>query len=132
MKAVIRVQYERLPTVEVEEHEADEQGNVFTLLRPISYLGVIVPAGFKSDGASVPRVFWPTVFPNDDRKALFAAVFHDFLYRTHPGIWTRSESDSVFFELLRMGGVSYIRAVRAYIGVRIGGVSAWNAGGKKQ
>lgn len=131
MKALIRVQYDRLPTVEVEEHTADEQGNVFTLLRPISWDGVIVPSGFESDGASVPRIFWATVFPNDDRKALFGAIFHDFLYRTHPAGWNRSESDSAFFELLRLGGVSYTRAVRAYLGVRIGGGKAWNAGGKE-
>ena len=35
MESIIRVMYDGLPTVEVREHQADEQGNVFTLLRPL-------------------------------------------------------------------------------------------------
>ena len=128
MNADIRVVYEKLPVVEVREHEEDERGNVFTLLRPIEKFGVIVPAGFESDGASVPRLLWGVVFPRDDRQALFAALFHDYLYRTHPAGWTRAEADEAFHFLLLEGGVSFIRALRAYLGVRIFGKSAWEAG----
>ena len=131
MNAIIRVVYKNLPTVEVREHEEDARGNIFVLLRPISYLGVVIPAGFESDGASVPRLLWGVVFPRDDRNAMFAAIFHDFLYRTHPGRWTRSEADDTFLYLLEQGGVSWIRRTRAYIGVRLFGGSSWDAGGEK-
>ena len=130
MEAIIRVQYENLPTVEVREHEEDERGNVFTLLCPISHSGLIVPAGFESDGASVPRLLWGVVFPRDDRKALFGALFHDFIYRTHPATWTRADADEAFLYLLQQGGVPYIRRVRAFIGVRLFGGKAWKEGGK--
>ena len=130
MNATIRVVYDNLPTVEVREHEEDERGNVFTLLRPISSSGITVPAGFESDGASVPRLLWGVVFPRDDRKALFGAIVHDFIYRTHPVTWTRSDADTVFLYLLQQGGVSYVRRVRAYIGVRLFGGKAWEDGGK--
>ena len=130
MNATICVVYDKLPTVEVLEHEEDEHGNVFTLLHPISYDGVIIPSGFRSDGASVPRVFWGVVFPRGDRQALFGALFHDYLYRHHPADWTREEADNEFYFLLREGGVSYIRALRAYIGVRLFGKSSWEAKGK--
>ena len=130
MEAIIRVQYENLPTVEVREHEEDERGNVFTLLRPISTSGIIVPAGFESDGASVPRLLWGVVFPRDDRRALFGALVHDFVYRTHPIGWTRKDADETFLHLMEQGGVSYIRRARAYLGVRLFGNSAWQAGGK--
>lgn len=131
MNATIRVVYDRLPTVEVLEHEEDERGNVFTLLRPIASSGLIVPAGFESDGASVPRLLWGVVFPRDDRKALFGAIVHDFIYRTHPEKWTRADADEVFLYLLQQGGVSYIRRTRAYVGVRLFGRSSWEAGRKK-
>ncbi len=130
MEATIKVLYEKLPAVEVREHEEDEHGNVFTLLHPISHYGVIVPAGFRSDGASVPRLLWGVVFPRDDRRALFGALFHDYLYRHHPAGWTRAEADEAFHFLLLEGGVSFLRALRAYIGVRLFGKKAWDANGE--
>ena len=130
MNATIRVVYDNLPVVEVLEHEEDERGNVFTLLRPIASCGLIVPAGFESDGASVPRLLWGVVFPRDDRKALFGAIVHDYIYRTHPLKWTRSDADDAFLYLLQQGGVSFVRRIRAYIGVRLFGKSAWEAAEK--
>ena len=130
MNATIRVVYDHLPTVEVRDHEEDERGNVFTLLRPVSVCGIVVPAGFESDGASVPRLLWGVVFPRDDRQALCGAIVHDYLYRTHPLSWTRSEADDTFLYLMEQGGVSWIRRTRAYIGVRLFGKSSWEAGGK--
>lgn len=130
MESIIRIVYDNLQTVEVREHEEDERGNVFTLLRPISTSGLTVPAGFESDGASVPRLFWAVVFPRDDRKALFGAIVHDYIYRTHPPKWERADADEVFLYLLQQGGVSYIRRIRAYIGVRLFGRKAWEDGGK--
>lgn len=131
MNAIIRVVYDKLPVVEVREHDEDERGNVFTLLRPITSSGITVPAGFESDGASVPELLWGAVFPRGDRKALFGAIVHDYIYRTHPEGWTRADADEVFLYLLQQGGVSYIRRIRAYIGVRLFGRSSWEAGRKK-
>ena len=132
MNATIRVIYDNLPVVEVLEHEADDRGNVFTLVTPIYYDDIIVPKGFESDGASVPRLFWGVVFPRDDRRALYGAIVHDYIYRTHPDGWTRAEADEAFRYLLREGGVSYIRTIRAYLGVRLFGQSSWNAGGMRK
>ena len=38
----------------VDIHESDEMGNVFTLKETLVYGDLRVPAGFSSDGASVP------------------------------------------------------------------------------
>lgn len=130
MESLIRIVYDNLPTIEVREHEEDERGNVFTLLRPISFSGIIVPAGFESDGASVPRLLWGVVFPRDDRQALFGAIMHDFIYRTHPDKWDRADTDELFLDLLQQGGVPYVRRIRAYIGVRLFGRRAWETMGK--
>lgn len=120
-----------LPLLEVAIHTEDERGNVYTLLKPFYYCGLEIPAGFESDGASVPRIFWSSVFPPGDSKALRPAMIHDFIYRTHPHGWTRKMADEAFYDLLVRGGVSKWRATKAYWGVRLFGGSAWKAGGNK-
>lgn len=107
-----------------------EFGDVYTLVRPFSRCGVSVPAGFRSDGASVPRFFWRCVFPPGDVHALAGAFLHDYLYRTHPDGWTRQEADHVFREVITADGVPARRAWLAWIGVRLFGRKAWEAGKK--
>ena len=118
----------------VDIHRSDAQGNVFTLKETlmVRYAGlvVLVPVGFESDGASVPRFFWRVVFPPGDDKALRAAFVHDYLYRVHPPGWTRELADLMFHDLLIEDGVPNIRAALAWTGVRIGGRKAWEAGEK--
>ena len=129
---IIRIVYTDLPTVEVRQHRADERGNIYTLIHPIHYRLLVVPAGFESDGASVPRIFWGYVFPSGDNRAMFAALVHDYIYRTHPYGWIKRDADDAFRDLLKLGGVPLFRAWKAYWGVRLFGGSAWNAGGKSK
>ena len=53
----------------VDIHKEDKRGNVYTMREP-GGLGIVwrgkcflVPYGFESDGASVPRFFWRLIFP---------------------------------------------------------------------
>ena len=114
----------------VDVHTSDDTGNVFTLREPLTYGGLTVPAGFSSDGASVPRFFWRIVFPPGDQKALRAAFLHDWIYRTHPAGWSREAADNLFRKLLIEDGVSQTSAGLAYWGVRLFGAPSWEAGGK--
>ncbi len=111
--------------MKIDVHAEDERGNVYTLLEPLHSLGLTVPAGFESDGASVPRFFWRVVFPPGDNRALRAAFVHDFIYRTHPDGWTRADADDAFMGLLLDGGVPYMSSLLAYCGVRLFGRSSW-------
>lgn len=115
--------------IKVAIHQDDGQGNVYTLLEDIAVIwngrALLLPAGFKSDGASVPRFFWRWVFPPGDSRALLAAFAHDFVYRTHPEDWTRSDADKMFYDLLRLNGMPYFNAKRAYLGVRLFGGASW-------
>ena len=115
--------------IKVAVHSEDEQGNVYTLLEDlvITWNGKVltVPAGSKSDGASVPRFFWRSVFPPGDSRALRAAVAHDFIYRKHPEMWSKAEADEMFYDLLREDGVPLLRAGAAYLGVMLFGGSSW-------
>lgn len=119
----------------VDIHEADKMGNVYTLLEPngirVIWGGklLIVPHGFQSDGASVPRFFWRLVFPACDTKALWAAFAHDYVYRTHPEGWTKAKADEMFYDLLVEHGVKVWRAWLAYKGVDWFGFYAWKTKG---
>jgi len=113
----------------IDVHRTDERGNIFTLRENLTVEGITVPAGFSSDGASVPRFFWRLVFPPGDQKALKAAFVHDWLYRTHPDGWLREAADNLFLKLLIEEGMPKYRAVLAWIGVRLFGGAAWKAGG---
>ena len=110
-------------------HKQNENGDVITLLEELRvvYNGRIltVPAGFESDGASVPRFLWSTVSPALDPRTLRAAIAHDYLYRTTPPGWTRKEADELFYDFCREDGLSWWASQKAYWGVRIFGGSSW-------
>ena len=111
--------------MKIDTHKEDARGNVFRLLEPLETSDFTVPAGFESDGASVPRLFWRLVFPPTDTRALRAAVIHDYIYRMQPEGWDRRMADDLFFRLLVEDGVPAWRARLAWIGVRVGGGKAW-------
>ena len=115
----------------IDVHQTDEMGNIFTLREDLHVEGITVPAGFSSDGASVPRFFWRLVFPPGDHIALRAAFIHDWLYRTHPEGWLRESADLMFLRLLTADGMPRYRAVLAWLGVRLFGGAAWKAGGRQ-
>ncbi len=76
----------------------------FKLIEPLEYhVGcypskeiIIVPVGFITDFASVPRVFWPIVSPIDNHAN--AAVIHDFMYQTNYAPKNRCEE--IFYEAM--------------------------------
>ena len=113
--------------MKIEVHSSDEMGNVYTLLAPLVYENLTVPAGFSSDGASVPRFFWRIVFPPGDTRALRAAFLHDFIYRNHPEGWSRKAADDLFRKVLIEDGVPRFSADLAWCGVRCFGESSWEA-----
>lgn len=120
--------------MQIDIHQSDEQGDILTLLEPleINWKGriLIVPAGFRSDGASVPEFLWATVSPAIDPRTIRAAVAHDYLYRHHPEGWTRADADAMFYDLIREDGLNWWRSQKAYWGLRMFGGSAWEAVGK--
>ena len=73
----------------------------YRLEHPLYLAGVAVPAGFVTDGASVPRCFW-WLFPPVGRYFL-AAVVHDWLLNT--GVCWR-EANRKFRQALEQQGVA--------------------------
>jgi hypothetical protein len=96
---------------------------------------VTVPAGFRFDLSSVPRVFWSLIAPFE--LSIIAPLVHDFLYRhggdppagsiQPPRTYTRSEADRLFLTIMRLEGVPRWRRVVAYLAVRVFGRSSWRS-----
>ena len=82
----------------------------------------LIPAGFITDCASVPRGLWNILPPFG--KYTKAAVLHDWLYQF--GTFTRAEADWIFYEAMGTLGVSWWKQGVMYAGVRVGAWSAWN------
>ena len=108
---------------------AEKGEDFFLLLEGITFdwekKPFTVPAGFTSDGASVPRFLWDSVSPRVDPATLSGAIGHDFLYRTAPPGWTRKMADDFFYDCIRLHGLSWWKAQKAYWGVRLFGSSSW-------
>ncbi|WP_434052606.1 MAG: DUF1353 domain-containing protein [Roseibium sp.] len=85
----------------------DQNGEVWT-----------VPAGMKTDGASVPRVAW-SLFPPFAGKYLKAAVVHDRYCDTMQETWQRTHR--VFFDAMLTSGVDKLSAKTMYAAVRLFG-----------
>ncbi len=89
-----------------------------------------VPAGFETDFASIPRIAWQYVDP-DDPCVLYPSIPHDALYNWKGVMatgqkYTRKQADDVFLEAMKEAGARWdIRAV-AYRAVRIFGGKYWN------
>lgn len=84
-----------------------------------------VPAGYVTDFASVPRMFW-RVFPPTGRYNR-AAIVHDYLY-TNATACSRFFADGLFRELMLHLGVPMWRRVLMFYAVRLGGKSGWKHG----
>lgn len=116
----------------------DEHGLPFTLLEDLVYVTDVladerfplglpreaeirVPAGFKTDLASIPQFLWSVLPPvgRYDR----AAVVHDYLYRFN-GV-TRRQADDVLNEAMGALGVRATQRWTIYAGVRTGGWLPW-------
>lgn len=82
-----------------------------------------VPAGFITDGASIPRILW-ALLPTWGRYSR-AAVIHDYLGtrltegRPHAYGQTQKVADEVFLEAMEVCGVSVSVRFTLYLSVRI-------------
>ena len=81
-------------------------------------LHIMVPAGFETDYASIPRFFW-RLWPHDE--AAEAAVVHDWLY-SQPDA-DRLFADAMLALVMRLTGKPRLMRWAFYLAVRLGGRS---------
>ena len=84
---------------------------------------IIVKAGYVTDGASIPRLFWRLIGGPLAGRYLPAALVHDVLYDSE--IVPRAIADRVFRAAMKELGVSSWRRNLMYAAVRLGGWRAW-------
>lgn len=116
--------------------------SLWALQRPLAYRAgdaderIVVPAGFVTDLASVPRAVW-SFYPPDGPWAK-AAIIHDFLYATRgTGVWhgrigvtrdrpyTRKEADDILKEAMADRKVGSWEQSVIWTSVRLGGAGGW-------
>jgi len=103
--------------------------NTWELLEPFEWYGIVVPKGFITDWASIPRLFWGIINPAGQIKA--AALTHDYLYSKRGKLYaqpprTRKQCDQIFLNIMVAVGMSWFKRTMAYTAVRAFGWIAWN------
>ena len=83
---------------------------------------VIVPTGFPTDLASVPRMLRGVV---SKVTGIEASIAHDWLYDQREG--ERADADRLFYEMLKLSESRW-KAWIMYRAVRAGGGIAWRGG----
>ena len=105
-------------------------GKYWVLTEPLEYeqprthQRFVVPRGFVTDLASVPRLFW-TAFPPCG-KYTPAAVVHDYLYWVQSPICDRECADKVLLVAMEESNVDELSRTAIFSAVRAGGQSAWD------
>lgn len=99
---------------------------------------VVIPVGFITDFASIPRALWRVLPPTGQYGK--AAVIHDWLYqyRIVTVLWPqvdkavgarlveRAEADHILLEGMQALEVGWLTRSTIYSGVRAGGWHSWN------
>lgn len=92
----------------------------FELVENYRYRDIVIPKGYITDGASVPRIFW-SIFPPNKAEYLSAAIVHDYL--TDIAIEKKSitfrSADNTFKEMLTDLNVNKIEVKVLYWSVRL-------------
>ena len=84
----------------------------------------IIPAGFESNGFTIPTLFKP-LFSNCD-VGVENAIAHDFLYsELKPYEMFRRDADMAFYNGLRNSSLEVWKAKAFYIAVLLWGGSKW-------
>lgn len=86
----------------------------------------IVPAGFDTDFASIPKLLWWKIAPHEARLVA-PSIVHDYMYAC-PGDITRKYADEVYYSALVASGVSGGQALQIYYAVRYAGEQFFKKG----
>jgi hypothetical protein len=99
--------------------EVVQDRQVYEIAENIEYKGwehiIGIKKGFKTDLVSRP---WPlALFAAPTGRWGYAAIFHDFLYKTH--LVSRKEADEVFYKIMKDTNVKFYKRFLAYWAVRL-------------
>jgi len=88
---------------------------------------IVIPKGFCTDGASVPRIFWSLLDPWSNFFS--SAIVHDFLYSKDSDFFfpltDRKEADRIFLEAMYNARVGWLTRHTVHSAVRLGGWASY-------
>jgi len=113
------------PLIQLDGDDNATLGVVMDPWTVFANVAMTVPAGFRTDGASIPRALWRICGHPLEVPRIFAAAAHDYLYGGGVAGVTRSEADRCYYRLLRHFGVGSMRAHIEYFALRLCGWTHW-------
>jgi len=127
----VKVQFIDLP--QMRPYYSDEDGELWELTDAfhavVDDVPITVPAGFVTDGASIPRILWRVCGHPMSTRRLPAAVLHDWLYYSITD-FTRAEADQAYRDGLITLGFPRWKAAVEYYALRLFGGSHYAREGK--
>lgn len=112
-------------TTALELRELDSRPDFWAVVIPLIWetptKRIVVPQGFVTDLASIPKPLRNIFDPNGDSRK--PAVLHDWIYRTHE--FTKAQCDQLLYDALVVCGESKFVAWCYKAGVAIGGASSY-------
>lgn len=120
-------------TFAVIEHVPDRSR--WIVQKPLQYLSpdnlsVVVPQGFETDLASIPRLFWALI-PKSDKHIVEGSIVHDYLYTGAMPSVTRAVADRTLRQACKDMGAPGWYSWGVWAAVRIGGHWSWVRDHKK-
>lgn len=82
---------------------------------------LMIPKGFRTDLASIPRILWP-IFPPHKAEFVTPSIVHDYMY-TIKYKNDRALADEVFYEAIKLKGASRITSFLMWSALRLFGES---------
>jgi len=82
---------------------------------------LVIPKGFRTDLATIPRFYWSILSPNKS-ELIAPSVLHDFLYSCSMQ-YTRKEVDDIFYLALMKNHVGTYTSTKVYLAIRLFGGS---------
>jgi len=89
------------------------EGDRYMLLEDFKYKDIIIPKGYKTNGANIPRIFW-SFWPPNRSNYMPAVIVHDYLCDMEE----YNKADKYFSEILLYLNVSRITAFLFYYSVK--------------
>ena len=116
-----------MQTPKYEIYDDNHAGKIIVYRDPIHFQidGKVftVPAGYTSQGFSVPRWMWWIITPTSDKRTLIPAGKHDWTYDNH--VVSRSSADRYFRDDLIRHKFPIFLAYIVWLAVRLFGWTHW-------
>lgn len=120
------IEFEDMPRIEPQLKVDENWVLVADFHVLVDGMAFTVPAGFVTDGASIPRFLWRLCGHPLETRRFPIAVLHDWLYEEGAALGlTRQQVDEIYRDGLLSLGYGKWAANTEYLAIRLCGGSRW-------